>query len=102
MNPEEIEQLNGRIERVLEDVRRERLRQLGKWGDQKHSPMKWLAIALEELGEAAKAALEGDTEAYHKELIETAAVCIAAVEDIKRETLPLPENWRDGDSSYGP
>ena len=85
MNPEEIEQLNGRIEGALEDVRRERLRQLGKWGDQKHSPMKWLAIALEELGEAAKAALEINQSQYYKELIQTAAVCIAAAEDMVRK-----------------
>ena len=91
MSPEEIKQLNGRIEGALEDVRRERLRQLGKWGDQKHLPFKWLAIALEELGEAAKAALEGDAEAYHKELIETAAVCVAAAEDIERKKWAMGE-----------
>ena len=85
MTPEEIEQLSGRIEAALDGVRQERYRQLGIWGDQEHELFKWIAIALEELGEAAKAALEGDITAYHKELIETAAVCVAAAEDIERK-----------------
>jgi len=85
MTPKEIEQLSKRIENVLGDVRQERYRQLGMWGDQKHIPVCWIAIAIEELGEAAKAALEGDTVAFHGELIETAAVCVAAVEDIERK-----------------
>jgi len=85
MTPEEIEQLSGRIENTLGDVRQERYRELGIWGDQEHELFKWIAIALEELGEASKAALENDTIACGRELIETAAVCVAAVEDIQRK-----------------
>ena len=36
----------------------EREAQDEKWGEQRHSDEKWLAILLEELGEAAKAVLE--------------------------------------------
>ena len=85
MTPKEIEQLSERIENALGDVRQERYRQLGKWGDQFHAPFKWIAIAAEELGEAAKAALEGKMDDYHCELIEAAAVCVAAAEDIQRK-----------------
>ena len=38
----------------------EREYQLKKWGEQKHSDEKWLAILTEEVGEVAKAILEND------------------------------------------
>lgn len=46
---------------VLIDVRMERERQNRKWGAQHHTPMEWLAILGEEVGEANKAALEAHT-----------------------------------------
>ena len=90
MTPEEIKQLNGRIERVLEDVRRERLRQLGKWGDQDHDSHTWLVILMEEVGEAAKTILTDvpdyelteNIDKFREELIQVAAVAVAAVECI--------------------
>ncbi|MGI0011926.1 MAG: hypothetical protein ACREBU_00570 [Nitrososphaera sp.] len=57
---------------ILAEVREERKRQESKWGPQTHAPIKWLAILMEEVGEAAKDALErlptssapSDSEAY--------------------------------------
>ena len=52
----------------------EREYQLKKWGDQKHSDEKWLAILLEEVGEVAKAILEEDDVELLKEMCQVGAV----------------------------
>ena len=77
-------------ESILAEVSEERRRQLEKWGDQKHNLMTWIAILTEELGEAAKAALDGpeDSESLGNELIQVAAVAVAAVRDLRREAKP--------------
>jgi NTP pyrophosphatase (non-canonical NTP hydrolase) len=62
----------------------ERKRQDEKWGRQDHGPDMWLPILAEELGEVAKAILEGDPGDYRKELIQIAAVAIAALEALGR------------------
>lgn len=87
---------------VLSDVAHERDRQDKKWGKQDHDPFTWIAILGEEFGEAAKAALHytfavnsGNqfTAAQHKqlrdELIQTAAVAVAAVEALDRGELKV-------------
>lgn len=63
----------------------ERKRQIEKWGKQEHSPLMWCAILGEEVGEVNKAAIESPdysypTREYLKELIQVAAVVIAAYE----------------------
>ena len=85
MNEQEIELLGERIGKMLSEVYEERIHQLEKWGDQRHGSFKWIAIATEELGEAARAALEINQSQYYKELIQTAAVCVAAAEDMVRK-----------------
>ena len=74
-------------DRVLQDIHKERDRQDRKWGEQNHNPFVWLAILGEEYGESCKAALESsvDDSIYRKELIEVAAVAIAAVESLDRQ-----------------
>ena len=52
----------------------ERNAQDAKWGEQNHSDERWLAIALEELGEVAEATLENDDEALLNEIVQLAAV----------------------------
>lgn len=52
----------------------ERNNQDEKWGEQHHSDERWLAIALEELGEVAEATLENDDEALLNEIVQVAAV----------------------------
>lgn len=83
-----------RTREVLEAVRAERRSQDAKWGRQSHDPMVWLAIAMEEVGEAAQAALQrrfadpplspeerGRLDDHcREELIQAAAVLVAAVE----------------------
>ena len=79
--------------KVIKEVFGERERQDQKWGEQNHHPMEWLAILGEEVGEANKAALEahfsghsryGVFDDYRKELIQVAAVAVAAVESLDR------------------
>lgn len=72
---------------VMRDVARERQRQDSKWGPQNHHPAWWMAILMEEVGEAAQEVLGlqfGEAAKAHgdlrKELIEVAAVAISAVE----------------------
>jgi NTP pyrophosphatase (non-canonical NTP hydrolase) len=72
---------------TLLDVARERQRQDAKWGEQAHPPEWWLAILVEEVGEAAQEVLGiayGDAAKAHgdlrTELLHVAAVAVGAVE----------------------
>ena len=77
---------------VYAEVLAERKRQDEKWGEQNHQPFIWMNILGEEFGEVCQAALQayfpndGDKTLtdYRKELIETAAVAIAAIECLDR------------------
>lgn len=84
---------------VLGEVLEERYRQNAKWGPQDHSPLEWIAILGEEFGEASKEALEHHWAGKHyavdadrlqrlrKELLQVAAVAVAAVESLDRNEL---------------
>lgn len=74
----------------------ERARQDKKWGEQNHSPALYALIMAEESGEVCKAAVDYQfsnlavdkvkhRELYKMELIQTAAVCLAALECLDRE-----------------
>ena len=69
---------------ILQDIEGERERQETKWGEQNHAPELWQVILLEEIGEAAKALLEGDAPGYRAEMIQAAAVTIAAIGSLDR------------------
>ncbi|KKL92108.1 hypothetical protein LCGC14_1888050 [marine sediment metagenome] len=69
------------MEDILQAIRDERARQDTKWGSQrKLSPQLWLTILMEEVGEVARASLEGDPVGYVEELVQVAAVAVAALE----------------------
>lgn len=87
---------------VLRDVEMERVRQDEKWGQQDHSPSGWLVVLMEEVGEAAQQVAMGfvdplpeprealrRTHVRHlrRELIQVAAVAVAAVESLDRNEL---------------
>lgn len=76
----------------LRDVLNERNKQDAKWGEQNHTPMKWLAILTEEVGEVAKAILEGNHGEYRKELVQVAAVAVASIESLDRNLFGLEED----------
>ena len=69
---------------TAEEVLDERISQDRKWGEQNHHPERWLAILGEEFGEACEAWLRPDPSQYRKELIQVAAVAIAAIESLDR------------------
>lgn len=75
---------------VLDEVCDERVRQDGLWGIVTRNPLEWFSIAGEEYGEVAKHVTKGfvppesdfDQDGYRTELIQLAAVCVSAVEDL--------------------
>lgn len=81
---------------ALGDVLVERDRQDAKWGEQNHSPVAWLAILMEEVGEAAHEICNASIDPYipeerpfwlaklRRELIQVAAVAVAAIESLDR------------------
>lgn len=78
-----------KMEDILDSVKRERERQTRLWGEQNHGVMVWLGILAEEFGEVAKEANEVHFRDRHPadyriELIQTAAVCVAAIESLDR------------------
>ncbi|UOQ93391.1 MazG-like family protein [Halobacillus shinanisalinarum] len=77
---------------VLDDIRRERIRQEKKWGKQRHDYPFWLTILTEEVGEVAQAMQQGsvaykqsDSDDLYEELIQVAAVATAIAEQVKEE-----------------
>jgi NTP pyrophosphatase (non-canonical NTP hydrolase) len=81
---------------IVKAILNERDEQDNKWGVQKHSHTKWLAILVEEVGEVALSVNEicpalgelkeraklNDIKELRTELIQTAAVCVAWLEHI--------------------
>ena len=69
---------------IITEIVEERKRQDEKWGVRNQLHTWWLVILLEEVGECAKALLEGD--GLRNEIIQSAAVCLAWLENIERES----------------
>lgn len=85
--------IRGSLVAELHAVRGELYAQNMKWGDQDgHSMGKWLAILMEEVGEAAVETLDEDFQKLHDELIQVAAV---AVQYARWASLRLPMTGRD-------
>lgn len=90
----ELQQENAKLREALENqsialsnVLYERKCQDAKWGEQNHNPYKWLAILLEEIGEASKDLLENELIKYRDEMVQVAAVALAAIESFDRQAL---------------
>lgn len=72
------------------DIVRERDCQDKQWGEQNWKPLEWFPILSEEVGEVGKALAEGlgprefDAENYREELVQVAAVAIAAIQAFDR------------------
>lgn len=88
---------------VLLDVAGERRRQDHKWGPVSRPPLEWLAILAEEFGEVAEIVSKGwvppesdfDAYGYREELVQTAAVCVSALECLDYGTAGLGRNGGD-------
>lgn len=64
----------------LDLIRTEDACQRIKWGDQTHTPDRWILILSEEMGELSKAVLEahygGDLEDVYCEAVQCATLCL--------------------------
>jgi hypothetical protein len=76
-----------RQEMIVMDIRDERDEQDRKWGEQNHPQVCWVAILAEEFGEWSREVLERDFLAARNELVQVAAVALAAIESIDRNEL---------------
>jgi NTP pyrophosphatase (non-canonical NTP hydrolase) len=84
--------------RIISRIQEERDAQDKKWGEQNHDFFVWLAILMEEVGEASKAALERKESEYESEMIQVAAVAVAALECLQRGR--IKEESELADSNY--
>jgi NTP pyrophosphatase (non-canonical NTP hydrolase) len=80
---------------IIDQILDERSAQDVKWGEQNHSPVEWISILVEEVGEASKEAIENhhnpnttNLDKYRDEMIQVAAVALAMIECLDRD------NWR--------
>lgn len=67
---------------ILAEIMDERARQDAKFGQTDHDFGTWMVILTEELGEAARAHIEGEYADRHKELVQSAAVVLACLENL--------------------
>lgn len=70
--------------KIIGGILAERERQNEKWGAQNFIPTMWFSILIEEIGEAAQAANDGDEEGYRNECIQAAAVLVQMIECFDR------------------
>lgn len=72
------------------EVAAERDRQDRKWGAQRcHPPDRWIVILGEEFGEVCEARNDHDTAGYRAELIQVAAVALAAIEALDNHGMAI-------------
>lgn len=65
--------------KIMQEIQDERLSQDKEWKEQNHHPFRWMSILMEEVGEASKALPEGSLLKYRDEMIQVAAVAVAAI-----------------------
>lgn len=70
---------------VCQDIMTERMRQFKKWGVQDHDEDRWMVILMEEVGEVARAIFDENPDNYREELVQVAAVAVAAIEAFDRK-----------------
>ncbi len=68
------------FDKICQEVREERERQIKKWGDDAHPESTLLIVIGEEFGEACQAFNDRDSENYRVELVQLAACCIKAIQ----------------------
>jgi len=94
-------QIDNGMERVLLDIVEERDRQDAKFGVQNHHPICWQAILGEEYGEYVQTVVDGTfggptQKNMRDELVQVAAVAVAALECLDRNGMPEPVGFTPG------
>ncbi len=80
---------------IYNEIQAERKRQDEKWVEQNHTPIEWVGILTEEVGEVSKEAVdfhfgnnpyirEQNLKNYREELIQVAAVAVQMIECLDR------------------
>lgn len=92
------------IDKVNSEVKVERHKQDVKWNEQNHDPIWWMTILGEEFGESQKALLDAtfggkSWSEYRAELVQTAAVAVAAIQSFDRNGPPKPPKDKSKASS---
>jgi NTP pyrophosphatase (non-canonical NTP hydrolase) len=87
------------MKKAIEDTINERKKQDEMWGEQNHDPITWSAILTEECGEFAQAALHDRfgghaAEDLRNEAVQVAAVAIAIIECLDRNSLKVKEDGK--------
>lgn len=90
MTVDEFYKYQGIQRFVYEQINNERERQMDMWGHQKHDNFTWMAILMEEVGEAFQAlngelfsGKESDPDNFKEELVQSAAVIVAILEQME-------------------
>jgi len=83
-------------DQIYEWIKLERRNQDHKWGEQNRTPLYWLGVLMEEVGEVAKALIEDKDPVYlnkaEYELVQVAAVAIAFIDSLRRNELKSETN----------
>ncbi|MGY2133633.1 hypothetical protein ACW9KT_15495 [Hymenobacter sp. HD11105] len=103
---EQVENMRFLHAPIIKDILIERVRQLNKFGPQNRPPFEWFLILSEEVGEVAKECVEmqfddanhprANPQAYRKELVEVAAVALAALQNFDQRLKPVPSLTQEG------
>lgn len=64
---------------IAQEIEREAVKQITKWGVRFHHSDRWTVICAEELGEVARASLTGNSPALRHELVQLAAAALCAI-----------------------
>jgi len=72
------------MDNIFDQVKEERIRQDKLWGIQSHDIEKWAIILGEEYGEFCKDIVDGRIEHAREELVQVAAVAVAALQSMDR------------------
>lgn len=87
-DPMKLNNIQQALRALPDDVQRkailsvilERMRQDQKWGEQNHSPEKWLMILAEEIGEFSRAHMNKNKANIRPELVQVVAVGLVMLE----------------------
>jgi NTP pyrophosphatase (non-canonical NTP hydrolase) len=76
------------MQNIFDEIKLERIRQNLKHPKEDYSPVEWLPVLVEEVGEVSKAIFENnfsnDKDNYREELIHVAAVAVRMIESFDR------------------
>ena len=75
---------------VIDDIEEERSRQEKKWGgsthDDQHRHEDWLRVMIRQIGDADRAVECNDGDYYRKQLVQIAALAVAALDSPDRQS----------------